>query len=217
MSDICKVTDGLYISDLTSASDPDLIARYGIISVINVCQDPSPFATLHVPVTDSSTSDLHVHLANLVSVIDEQIKVGSVLVHCHAGISRSVTVCIAFLMLKRNMPYIVAYETVRCARPRICPNPFFRDLLVSLESHPIDRKQIRAHRRNVRLMEKVMKRGCVGVDTHELLATSYAHILNPQHYHPSLSSHVTGLFEHILACINARLSKNWCAGPGVQV
>ena len=54
---------------------------------------------------------------------------GRVLVHCRAGVSRSATVCIAYIMQKQGLSLDSAYEFVKSKRPVIDPNiNFIRQL-----------------------------------------------------------------------------------------
>lgn len=46
-----------------------------------------------------------------------------------AGISRSSSICINFLMATRGISYEEAFTTVKKARPIVCPNPGFREQL----------------------------------------------------------------------------------------
>lgn len=54
--------------------------------------------------------------------IDSALSIGSILVHCSMGISRSPTIVIAFVMMKFKYPFSKAYNLVRKKRPIICPN-----------------------------------------------------------------------------------------------
>jgi protein-tyrosine phosphatase len=47
---------------------------------------------------------------------------GTVLVHCFAGISRSASCIIAYLMQELNMPFFEAMSYTRKRRPIIFPN-----------------------------------------------------------------------------------------------
>lgn len=50
---------------------------------------------------------------------------GVVLVHCNAGVSRSSSVVIGYLMLREGLTFDDAYGQVKLARPSIRPNPGF--------------------------------------------------------------------------------------------
>ncbi len=54
---------------------------------------------------------------------------GAVYVHCYAGVSRSATLCIAYLMCHCGLPFLEAMRTVRRARPVVCPNTGFMEQL----------------------------------------------------------------------------------------
>lgn len=51
---------------------------------------------------------------------------GRILIHCNAGVSRSSTVCIAYLMLCRNMNFDSAFALVKSKRECIRPNDGFQ-------------------------------------------------------------------------------------------
>jgi len=56
-----------------------------------------------------------------------------VLVHCLAGISRSVTVTMAYLMYKRSLSLNDAYDLVRARKSNISPNFHFMGQLLDFE------------------------------------------------------------------------------------
>lgn len=76
----------------------------------------------------------------------ERIKVHHecVYVHCEAGISRSATVCIAYLMRYHRMSMEQAYVVVYVARPVIEPNPAFKRQLKMYEEQLIVREKAKA-------------------------------------------------------------------------
>ena len=56
-----------------------------------------------------------------------------VFVNCYAGVSRSASIVIAYLMYKRNMSFIQAFEFLKMKRSIVSPNLGFIDQLSSLE------------------------------------------------------------------------------------
>lgn len=56
-----------------------------------------------------------------------------VLIHCAMGMSRSVSLVLAFYIVKRGMTYAQAYRWVKERRPSIAPNPAFVADLLRLE------------------------------------------------------------------------------------
>ncbi|KTG38377.1 hypothetical protein cypCar_00018056 [Cyprinus carpio] len=59
----------------------------------------------------------------------KKLKGGVVLVHCNAGVSRSASVVIGFLMSQEKMSFDEAFSAVKTARPYIQPNPGFMSQL----------------------------------------------------------------------------------------
>ena len=59
----------------------------------------------------------------------------NVLVHCKAGVSRSVSICIAYLMWKHKMNFTKALELMVQCNPRSKPNNGFRSQLEQYGEH----------------------------------------------------------------------------------
>ena len=58
---------------------------------------------------------------------------GRVLVHCHAGVSRSATVCMAYIMKTLNQDLRSAYDFVKSKRSCVSPNLHFMGQLLEFE------------------------------------------------------------------------------------
>ena len=71
---------------------------------------------------------------SILSITDEiKAKNGKVFVHCRAGVSRSATVCIAYIMKHMGSDVTNAYEFVKTKRPCISPNLHFMGQLLEFQ------------------------------------------------------------------------------------
>lgn len=66
------------------------------------------------------------HFAEAIAFIKEGMSQGAVFVHCFAGVSRSATMTIAFLMKEHKMQFYDAMSFVRRKRNVIFPNIGFQ-------------------------------------------------------------------------------------------
>jgi dual specificity MAP kinase phosphatase len=121
------------------SSNLTVLRKMGVTAVLNVSHNcPNHFQTLFeyktIPVEDSHHVDLLSKLQTAFDFINSiQAKGGRVFVHCHAGISRSATVCIAFIMKHLQMDLTKAYDFVKQKRPCISPNLHFMGQLLEFE------------------------------------------------------------------------------------
>lgn len=90
---------------------------------------------LEIDVLDRPDCDLLVHLRDrdTNAFIDAGRAAGGVLVHCMAGVSRSATAVIVYIMCKEGIGCKEALALVKARRARISPNPGFLDQLKMLE------------------------------------------------------------------------------------
>lgn len=122
---------GLYLGSWKSASTDQYFHQYSIYAVINATMNDlhcrgMGLEYLFLGVQDSCFEDLSLHFENCVSFIEEnRTKRKGVLVHCQAGISRSATLIIAYLMKNENKDLTTAYKDVQRKRTCIQPNPGF--------------------------------------------------------------------------------------------
>lgn len=67
-------------------------------------------------------SNIAKYFADSSNFISDGLRRGSVLVHCAAGVSRSATIVIAYLMRTKGMGFQEAMNFVKKRRGVICPN-----------------------------------------------------------------------------------------------
>ena len=63
------------------------------------------------------------------------------LVVCTAGMSRSATICIAYLMKHKALSFKEAFDVTKNARPYVNPNPGFLKYLHGLEPQSVSKKE----------------------------------------------------------------------------
>lgn len=87
-----------------------------------------------IPLKDHATEDVNTILEEAFSFIDDaRSNSGHALVYCFAGISRSVTVTVAYMMVRNKMPFEEAYSFVKSRKSDISPNIGFIGQLHQLE------------------------------------------------------------------------------------
>lgn len=136
----------LFLGSMTAAMDRDLLARHHITHVVHVLEVDFPwlpisekdlFRSFKINILDNPTADLRPHLESACEYIARALNTGgSVLVHCHQGVSRSPAIVIAYLINNLGMSYDQAYALVKRCRPCIKPNAGFVDALRAWESRP---------------------------------------------------------------------------------
>ncbi|KAF6204905.1 hypothetical protein GE061_019070 [Apolygus lucorum] len=138
-----RVLPFLYVGNARDARDADVLRGRGVSHVLNVTLTPTPAPSdasgvtyRQLPASDSTQQNIKQYFEEAFSFIEEARKNnGSVLVHCQAGVSRSPTIAIAYIMKHRGVTMVEAYKTVKTARPIISPNLNFMGQLLELEQH----------------------------------------------------------------------------------
>lgn len=135
-----RIDDKLYLGSLNSASNREELMDLGVKAIITVANDtgsppfPHAFTYTLVSVADSSTVNLVTHFDRCFQAVEEGVKQGGVLVHCMAGMSRSATIVIAYLMKTKGWDLKKALTHVRRCRPIVQPNIGFMRQLQEYEA-----------------------------------------------------------------------------------
>jgi protein-tyrosine phosphatase len=98
------------------------------------CSHPehTTIARLQIPILDGWHQNISQYFQSTFDFIDRYIA-GGIYVHCHAGVSRSATIVIAYIMQKQRISFNEAYQLVKSKRPCISPNLDFMGALSSFE------------------------------------------------------------------------------------
>jgi predicted protein tyrosine phosphatase len=124
------IVTSLYLSSAAASGERDFIQKNRIVAIVNCCYSlpnifPTTLAYKNVRIDDSLDAPLMDYIPSTIKFIEEYMKQGSVLVHCMAGISRSVSVVIAFLMKSQQLTYDDALTLVKTRRSVAKPNEWF--------------------------------------------------------------------------------------------
>uniref|UniRef100_A0A9J7YLC7 protein-serine/threonine phosphatase n=1 Tax=Cyprinus carpio carpio TaxID=630221 RepID=A0A9J7YLC7_CYPCA len=125
----------LLLSSQDAAHDIDTLKKLKVTHVLNVAYGvenvfPDLFTYKTVTVLDLPETDITSYFPECFQFINEASQQGGVvLVHCNAGVSRSASVVIGFLMSQEKMSFDEAFSAVKTARPYIQPNPGFMSQL----------------------------------------------------------------------------------------
>ncbi|VDL20171.1 unnamed protein product [Hymenolepis diminuta] len=139
---IARINDHLYLCSLQALTSRRLRQK-GITQVISVMPEPIPSEILvqvdrhiQIPVDDIDYSNLRSHFDEVGDrIAREARRGGKTAVHCMAGISRSATIVLAYLMKYEHLSLSEAYIKVSSVRPCIQPNlGFWRQLIAYEES-----------------------------------------------------------------------------------
>lgn len=123
----------LYIGSAAAAGSRKLLAAHGVSHVLNCCTLPNAFEgepnapvylQLHLSDSAADLPQLGAALTQGVAFIHAALLGGGVvLVHCHAGISRSCCLVIAYTVWRqRGLTSEDAFDLVRRSRPQCDPN-----------------------------------------------------------------------------------------------
>ena len=123
-----KITDKLFIGNINDAFAKDKLHQNGITHIINTTVDipnyfEDDFEYLRISVNDSFTENISDHFLSVICFIKKVFNDnGIVLIHCHEGISRSVSFAIAFIIYQDKITYDDAFNIIVKNRPIADPN-----------------------------------------------------------------------------------------------
>ncbi|XP_026855409.1 dual specificity protein phosphatase 22-A isoform X2 [Electrophorus electricus] len=129
-----KVVDGLYLGNIRDSENRESLSQNGITHILSVYNNAKPvledMTYLCIHAADASNQNLLQHFKECICFIHEcRLNGGSCLVHCLAGVSRSTTVVVAYLMTVTTHGWEECLSAVKAVRSFVGPNYGFQQQL----------------------------------------------------------------------------------------
>ncbi|KAJ4462603.1 putative atypical dual specificity phosphatase [Paratrimastix pyriformis] len=148
--ELSRITDFIFVGNQVAANSGKDLQDAGITRIIRLRSQP----TLAVPDCISSVTFCQIEdlpSSNILSCLAQCLEAiraarlahESILVHCHAGKSRSPAIVIAFLMLEHLFTLREAYSHVEKCRNGLAMNPSFKRQLGDFEFEISGRRTVR--------------------------------------------------------------------------
>lgn len=127
----CILPNKLYMSDYHTSKNYELLKSHGIKQILTIGIELPPhktddFASMHIYMDDAPYEPI----SNYFEMAHEFINKAPTLVHCYAGISRSASLVISYLIKFEKMTVSAALMHCRQIRPKVSPNPGFLKQLI---------------------------------------------------------------------------------------
>ncbi|XP_042296175.1 dual specificity protein phosphatase 10-like isoform X2 [Sceloporus undulatus] len=141
-AELSPILPFLFLGNEKDAQDLERMLSLNVGHVLNVTThlplyhaDSGRLRYKRLPATDNNRQDLRQYFEEAFEFIEEAHQSGKgVLIHCQAGVSRSATIVIAYLMKHTLMTMGDAYKYVKGRRPIISPNLNFMGQLLEFET-----------------------------------------------------------------------------------
>ncbi|XP_018402790.1 PREDICTED: dual specificity protein phosphatase 19-like [Cyphomyrmex costatus] len=134
---VASIISGLYLGSQDSAVCIDILKKYEIRHIlsigVNLLEKYDDIQYHTCDLLDLPESDILPSIKKCIDIIHTNLK-ENILVHCNAGVSRSASIVIAYLMIIKKLSYDEAYNIVKRARSCIRPNDGFIKQLRSIEN-----------------------------------------------------------------------------------
>ncbi|ELP86972.1 dual specificity protein phosphatase, putative, partial [Entamoeba invadens IP1] len=130
-----KIVDYVYLGSQDCVASDVYLHSLNVKNILCVAPQiprlyPTQFNYKNCEILDLPSFDISAAISDCVEFIHNcVINKSTVVCHCNAGVSRSATIVIAYLMKHKDMSFTKAYDYVKVIRPCIRPNDGFKDYL----------------------------------------------------------------------------------------
>ncbi|XP_021455280.1 dual specificity protein phosphatase 22-B-like isoform X1 [Oncorhynchus mykiss] len=150
---INKVLPDLYLGNFKDARDKELLAKHNITHILSIHDTAAPILEemkyLCIPAADASKQNLSncspspsfisvfrtpFFKDSIIFIHESRLKGKGCLVHCVAGVSRSVTLVVVYIMTVTGRGWVESLAAVRVVRPCAGPNVGFLRQLEDFEN-----------------------------------------------------------------------------------
>nr|XP_057928293.1 dual specificity protein phosphatase 22-B-like [Doryrhamphus excisus]XP_057928294.1 dual specificity protein phosphatase 22-B-like [Doryrhamphus excisus] len=143
---INKVLPDLYLGNIKDARDKDLLTQHNITHILSIHDTAAPvlegITYLCISAADHKKQNLIQYFKDsIVFIHKSRAKGEGCLVHCVAGVSRSVTLVVAYIMTVTGRGWVESLAAVRAARPCAGPNLGFLRQLEEFENTELKQYQ----------------------------------------------------------------------------
>ena len=138
INEMDKITENIFLGDYSASVDVPLLKKLGIKKVLTISDylggpkyDMNDFIHKRINIYDVSGVNIIQYFGECIKFMQGNEKI---LVHCMAGLSRSATIVIAYLMWSQRWKFADALDYVVKRRPLVCPNDGFQKQLKIFEN-----------------------------------------------------------------------------------
>ena len=138
---IDKITDKIYLGGIDGANEINYLKQEGITHILSLAgkifsinYEKGTFITKIIEIMDFTDENIFKYFKECIQFIENSKKI---YIHCMAGVSRSASIVIAYLMYKEHKKYFQIYSEVKKKRNIIKPNfgfvfqlKYFENLLI---------------------------------------------------------------------------------------
>lgn len=141
------VLENLYISSIQEAENKELLEKHKITHILSCChmEPKKDFVHKILPIYDLETEDISKYFEESVDFINKGLEKGAVLVHCQAGVSRSATILIYYLIKQEKLNLKESYLFLKSKRDIISPNEGFKRQLIKFQPKEIQKLRKKVH------------------------------------------------------------------------